>query len=101
MQAALKGISITRRQAGPYVVVTSLGDISRLVPCAMTARALVEIYWPTLCSTSLLETHIVHMCRFDNKDCLLQEQSHKCFSKILKVFLCDAFDDNEQKWHVW
>lgn len=44
MQAALKGISITSRQVGPYVVVTSLGDISRLVLCAMTARALVEIY---------------------------------------------------------
>lgn len=37
MQAALKGISITSRQAGPYVVVISLRDISRLVPCTMTS----------------------------------------------------------------
>lgn len=52
MQAALKGISITSRQAGPYVMVTGLGHFQTGVP----ACAFVEIYWPTLHCTVLLET---------------------------------------------
>ena len=31
----------------------------------------------------------------------MQVQCNKSFSKILKVILFDAFDDNEQKWRVW
>lgn len=47
-------------------------DISKLVSRAMPARAFVEIYWPTLHSTLLLETHNVHIFWSDKQGCLLQ-----------------------------
>lgn len=50
-------------------------DISKLVSRAMPTRAFMEIYWPTLHSSSLLQTRNVHICWSDKQDCLLGGQS--------------------------
>lgn len=97
MQAALKGISITSRQAGPYVMVTSLRDaFPDLCPVPCQHAPSWKYTGPRRAPLHCWK-HVVRMCRSDNRDCLLQEWSHDCFSEILRAFLCDAFDDNEQK----
>lgn len=50
----------------------------------MPARALVEIYWPTLHSASLLETFTFADLITGSVYC--KSQSHECFSEILRVF---------------
>lgn len=53
MAAAIKGISITGTQTGPYIMITSPEEtlLDRCpTPCQ---HALMEIYRPTLSSTSL------------------------------------------------
>jgi len=68
MQAALKGISITSRQAGPYVMVTGPEDTFPdccPAPCQHTPS------WKSTgprCAPLHCRRHI-----FDNQDCLLQK----------------------------
>lgn len=76
MQAALKGISITSRQAGPYVMVTGLGHF----PC----YASMCLHGNLLADTALHRTA-------GNVFWLLTGRAEQCL-------LCD---NNEPKTRVW